>query len=128
RRVTLAPGDNEVDADLAPASPGMHDIRVSVAPALDTFEQNNSADTLVQVLGPQRVLIAEGSPGEGANVAAALHAAGIQATVVDSASLPNTPTGVAGYQAVALVDVSAQQLNAQQMEALRSATADLGVG
>src|SRR6202040_3827716 len=26
RRVTLAPGDNEVDADLAPASPGMHDI------------------------------------------------------------------------------------------------------
>ncbi len=128
RGLTLAPGDNEVDADLAPASPGMHDIRVNITPALDTFEQNNSADTLVQVLGPQRVLIAEGSPGEGANVAAALHAAGIQATVVDPASLPSTPTAVAGYQAVALVDVSAQQLDSQQMEALRSATENLGVG
>ena len=128
RQLTLAPGDNEVDATLAPASPGMHDIRVNVTPALDTFEQNNSSDTLVQVLGPQRVLIAEGSPGEGANVAAALHAAGIQATVVDPASLPNTPTAVAGYQAVALVDVSAQQLTLQQMDALRSATENLGVG
>jgi Ca-activated chloride channel homolog len=128
RQLALTSGDTEVDADLAPASPGMHDIRVSITPALDTFEQNNSADTLVQVLGPQRVLIAEGSPGEGANVAAALHAAGIQATVVNPASVPSTPIGVGAYQAVALVDVSAQQLNAQQMEALRSATENLGVG
>jgi von Willebrand factor type A domain len=128
RQLALRSGDTEVDADLAPASPGTHDIRVSITPALDTFEQNNSADTLVQVLGPQRVLIAEGSPGEGTNVAAALHAAGIQATVVDPASVPSTPTGVGAYQAVALVDVSAQQLDAQQMEALRSATENLGVG
>jgi hypothetical protein len=128
RQLALKPGDNEVDAALAPASPGMHDIRVSITPALDTFEQNNSADTLVQVLGPQRVLIAEGSPGEGANLAAALHAAGIQATVIDPSSVPSTPTAVAEYQAVALVDVSAQQLEAQQMEALRSATENLGVG
>jgi 2-polyprenyl-6-methoxyphenol hydroxylase-like FAD-dependent oxidoreductase len=102
----------------------MHDIRVSITPAVDTFEQNNSADTLVQVLGPQRVLIAGGSPGEGTNVAAALHAAGIQATVVEPASVPNTPTGVGAYQAVALVNVSAQQLDAQQMEALRDAARD----
>jgi Ca-activated chloride channel homolog len=128
RQLALTSGDTEVDADLAPAPPGMHDIRVSITPALDTFEQNNSADTLVQVLGPQRVLIVEGSPGEGANVAAALHAAGIQASVVNPASVPSTPTGVGAYQAVALVDVSAQQLNTQQMEALRSATENLGVG
>ena len=128
RQLRVTSGDTEVDADLAPVPPGMHDIRVTITPALDTFEQNNSADTLVQVLGPQRVLIAEGSPGEGANVAAALHAAGIQATVVNPASVPSTPTGVGAYQAVALVDVSAQQLNTQQMEALRSATENLGVG
>jgi hypothetical protein len=128
RRLALAPGDSEIDVQLPPASPGMHDIRVSITPALDTFEQNNAADTLVQVLGPQRVLVAEGGPGEGANLAAALHAAGIQATVVDPASLPSTPTAVAAYQAVALVDVSAQQLDAAQMEAVRSATENLGVG
>jgi len=128
RELALTPGDSEVDANLAPASPGMHDIRVSIIPALDTFEQNNSADTLVQVLGPQRVLIAEGTPGEGANVAAALRAAGIQATVVEPTSVPSTPTAVAAYQAVALVDVSAQQLDIQQMEAIRSATENLGVG
>ena len=48
--------------------------------------------------------------------------------MVDPASVPSTPTGVGAYQAVALVNVSAQQLNAQQMEALRSATENLGVG
>jgi von Willebrand factor type A domain len=128
RQLALAPGDSEVDVELPPASPGMHDIRVSITPVLDTFEQNNAADTLVQVLGPQRVLVAEGRPGEGANLAAALHAAGVQATVVDPASLPSTPTAVAAYQAVALVDVSAQQLDGAQMEAVRSATENLGVG
>ena len=49
-------------------------------------------------------------------------------TVVSPSQVPSGATGVARWQAVALVDVSAAELGYQRMEALATATRDLGVG
>lgn len=121
-------GQSEVDLDLPPEPPGLHDVRVQLTPALDTFGQNNAGEILVQVLGPQRVLVVEGAPGEASSLAAALRAAGLEATVIAPAAVPQTAGDLGAYAAVALVDVSAQQLGTARMKALRQATENLAVG
>ncbi|MBJ7609326.1 MAG: VWA domain-containing protein [Candidatus Dormibacteraeota bacterium] len=121
-------GETEVDADLLPQAPGFHDVRVTADPGADTLAQNNSADALVQVLGTQRVLVVEGSGGEGANLGAALRAAALEATVVAPSQMPVLAGDLGAYQAVALVDVAADQLGGQRMQALHDAVENLGVG
>ncbi|MDA8303109.1 MAG: hypothetical protein M0005_16590 [Actinomycetota bacterium] len=126
--VAVKPGISEVRAVLPPAGPGFHQVSVQVTPARDSVPGNNTGEALFQVLGRQRVLVVQGHPGAGANVAEALRAAGIAADVVNPTEVPVTVGGVARWQSVALVDVSARQLGPERMQAIASATRDLGVG
>lgn len=126
--VRVKPGVTELRELLPPASPGFHQVDVRIAPARDTVPGNGTGEGLFQVLGAQQVLVVAGTPGAGSNVARALHAAGVHATVVNPVQVPTTVAGIARWQSVALVDVSARQLGHQRMEALATATRDLGVG
>ncbi|MHB8507423.1 MAG: VWA domain-containing protein [Candidatus Dormibacteria bacterium] len=126
--VTIAAGSSEVAVLLPAAAPGFHDVHAELDPVLDTFAENNFGEALFQVLGPQRVLVVEGQPGGGRNVAAALEAAGIHADVVGAESVPHTAAELVGYQAVALVNVPADALGQERMAALSAAVRDLGLG
>jgi von Willebrand factor type A domain len=126
--VRVKPGVTEVRVLLPPAHPGFHQVNIEIAPARDTVPGNDFGEGLFQVLGAQEVLVVAGSPGAGTNVAAALRAAGIDATVVSPAEVPVSVPGIARWQSVALVNVSAAQLGYQRMEALATAARDLGVG
>jgi Mg-chelatase subunit ChlD len=126
--IAVAPGVEEISTVLPPAPPGFHEVSLEISPARDSVPGNNIGEALFQVLGPQRALVVDGQPGEGRNVAAALRSAGVLVDEVGPAAVPVDVAGVARWQAVALVDVSAAELGEARMAALADATRDLGVG
>jgi hypothetical protein len=128
RALRVEPGITEVHTLLPVVSPGFHEVTVDISPERDSVRGNNVGEALFDVLGRQQVLVVAGEPGAGTNVAHALSAAGMSPTVVSPSQVPSAATGVARWQAVALVDVSAAELGYQRMEALATATRDLGVG
>jgi hypothetical protein len=128
RVVRVSPGVTPVQALLPPVAPGLHEVSVLISPQRDSVPGNDSGAALFQVIGPSRVLVVAGQNGAGDNVARALGAAGVPADVVGPSEVPVSVAGVARWQAVALVDVSAAELGPQRMQALASATSDLGVG
>ncbi|HTV11421.1 MAG TPA: VWA domain-containing protein [Acidimicrobiales bacterium] len=126
--VEVKPGVTQLHALLPPAGPGFHEVTVQIAPAVDTVPGNDLGEALFQVLGRQQVLVVEGQPGAGRNVAGALRSAGTSVQVVAPSQVPLTVAGVARWQAVALVNVSAAELGAPRMTAIADATRDLGTG
>ncbi|HEV3232460.1 MAG TPA: VWA domain-containing protein [Candidatus Dormibacteraeota bacterium] len=126
--LSLPVGETQVDVVLPALGPGFHDVHAEIDPAQDTFAENNVGEGLIEVLGPQQVLVVEGGPGEAANLAAALRAASLSPRVVAPAQVPAAAADLAQYQAVALVDVPATALVADQMLALQAGVRDLGIG
>jgi uncharacterized membrane protein len=126
--VAVTVGETEVSVTLPPAEPGFHSIRAVLDPVRDTFAENNVGEALIQVLGTQRVLVVEGHAGAAVNVIAALRAASLEATVIAPDQVPRAVADLAGYQAVALVDVPAQALGAERMQAIQAGVRDLGMG
>lgn len=126
--ITVRPGVTEVHALLPVAGPGLHELKVEIAPGRDSVPGNDVGEALFQVLGRQEVLVVAGQPGAARNLSAALAAAGIAADVVAPSQVPASVAGVAHWQSIALVDVSAAELGDQRMAAIAEATRDLGVG
>ena len=124
----MPPGETDVDLTLPAMGPGFHTVRATIDPQQDTLSENNVGEALIEVLGTQRVLVLDGHPGAGANLAAALRASGIDVSEQAAEASPRDIAGISAYQAVALVDVAASQLGPDRMTVLQQATRDLGVG
>ncbi len=128
QQVTLEPGVNRFVQPLEPLSSGHHLVRVQVEADDDTMTQNNSAGGLVMVSGPPRVLVIEGTPGEGQFLADALRAAGIQVDLSSPTGAPLELAGLRDYASVVLADVSATDLGPGQMRSLRTYVQSFGGG
>ena len=135
RPVSLAVGDNsfvfEVQASAGESQSGassFRNFRLQVFPSADTRVQNNEASAFTVVHGPPHILIAEGQPGDGENLARALEAAEMQVTRVAPGEIPTTLAGLAGYDAVILVNTSAKALPGASMEILPLYVRELGKG
>lgn len=114
--VSLGAGDTAVPVALPAPPPGYHRLRVVLQPSQDTVAENNDGDALTRVRGAPRVLVAEGSPGEGAVVAASLRAKGMTVEgPIPGASVQPSLAYLSGYDAVALVDAPAYELDPQLM-------------
>jgi uncharacterized membrane protein len=121
-------GEQEVTFTLLAPPAGFHTYRVTMDAQLDTISQNNEAAAFVNVQGPPRVLIIEGSPNAGHNIAAALQATQINVTVGIPADVPITLEGLASYNAIVLADVPAAELGLKRMQVLQAFVRDLGRG
>ena len=108
-----------------PSGLGRYQVRVTGAG--DAVGENDVGYAAVRIEGAAAVLIAEGITGQGAVLAAALAATGLQVDTVDATALPPLDR-LAGYQAIVLVDVDARSLSADQVAALSASTRDLGHG
>jgi Mg-chelatase subunit ChlD len=131
REVRLQPGTNRylvpVEAeDQGPA--GFRRYRAQILPEADAWLQNNEASAFTIVHGPPAVLLVEGQPGEGDNLAGALRAGGMQVTAATPGEIPTTLAGLAGYDAVVLANVPAPALPSGAMPALQAYVRDLGRG
>ena len=110
--VSLGVGDTIIQLPLPAPTSGYHNVHVVLQAPLDTIAQNNDGYALTRVRGAPRVLVAEGSPGEGAIVAASLRAKDMTvAGPVSGDQLQPSTAYLGGYDAVALVDVPAYELD-----------------
>jgi hypothetical protein len=107
---------------------GFRRFRAQILPDADTRLQNNAASAFTIVHGPPKVLIVEGTPGEGNSLVKALQAAEMDVTQGPPNQLPATLTELAVYDAVILANVPAGALPGGAMEALPVYVRDLGKG
>ncbi len=125
--ISLKVGDNRYGFTIPPIGAGFHRFKAEVQAGTDTFWQNNSASAYTDVKGRARVLVLEGTPGDGTNIAAALRAGGY---VVDTLASERTPTNLAElvqYDATVLVNTPADLLGGRAT-VLQSYARDLGRG
>ena len=128
RDVQLQAGVNTFRLRLTAAGQGFQRYRAQIVPTLDFRQQNNEAAMLVRVAGSPRVLLVQGQPGEGDNFKDALNAAHIDADLIAPADIPTDLAGLSDYDALVLMNVSAQALPAQAAANLPIYVRELGRG
>ncbi|HVL82028.1 MAG TPA: VWA domain-containing protein [Actinomycetota bacterium] len=127
RVVDLPEGRTVVVFEREATEVGLQRYRLDVEAPQDTVRENNSAFAAVEVEGPGRVLVVEGSPGGAGALTAALRAGGLEVDVTTPAALPPMDT-LGTYRSTVLVDVEAESLGAQQVATLGAVVRDLGRG
>ena len=127
--VDLVPGSNEVSFTDVPGGEAGAIIRyqVGVRQGGDSRPENDLAFAAVPVDGPAKVLIVEGTTGEGTALNNALRAGGIATNIISSTEFPDVQELVT-YSGIVMVDVDARELSGQQFQALETAVRDLGRG
>lgn len=128
QELNLREGTNRYAVPIRDAEPGFHRYRAQIVPDADNRLQNNEASAFTVVHGPPAILLVEGSPGEGENLAAALEAAQMEVTTVAPSGIPATLPELARFDAVILANVPAAALPPGTMEALPIFIRDLGKG
>jgi uncharacterized membrane protein/Mg-chelatase subunit ChlD len=128
QEVLLVEGNNRFSIPIEADQSGFRRFRTQIVPDDDTRLQNNEASAFTVVHGPPHILIIEGRPGEGANLAEALRAAQAEVTLLPPEELPTTLSALASYEAVVLANVSALALPQRAMDTLPIYVHDLGKG
>ncbi|HXN57979.1 MAG TPA: VWA domain-containing protein [Candidatus Angelobacter sp.] len=121
-------GETIVKQTVKPTEPGFHALRIVVDAVRDTYAENNLGETLIQVVGPPRVLLVENAVGDSASLEAALHSTGIGTAAITPDRLPRSAADLAAYQAVVLVNIPASSLGTDGMALLQASVRDLGTG
>jgi Mg-chelatase subunit ChlD/uncharacterized membrane protein len=128
RDVTLPAGSSTQTFQLPNAALGLHTIQAELNVQPDTYTENNVGVANMRVLGRPLVLVLEGKDGEGANVASALQAAGMDVERRQAAGAPTDTQTLGRYDSTVVVDASADSFPADSMAALASSVHDLGKG
>src|SRR5207302_1931448 len=122
-QLDLPVGETIIKQTVTPAEPGFHAVRVVMDAVRDTYAENNLGDTLIQVVGPPRVLLVQNTLGDAASLEAALHSTGIGTVSITPERLPRSAADLAAYQAVVLVNIPASSLGSDAMALLQASAA-----
>ncbi len=127
--VDLVAGLNRITFDdVRPVEAGFVRFRAVVEAALDTFGENDRADSNTIVKGEPRTLVLAGDDSVAVELVAALRAQRQQVDTILPEELPTDLASLAGYDSVVLVDVSRLRLTDRQLAALQVYVRDLGKG
>ena len=126
--IAIQAGTTVVPIEVPAHTAGFQRYRAEITPQNDTQPKNNSAEALVQVDGPPRVLVVEGTAGEGQPLHDALVAASVNADLVLPAALPGDLAGLANYESIVLVNVPAVAIAPASQQQIASYVRDLGRG
>ena len=126
--VDLVAGVTRVTFDVTPTEAGFHTFRAVVEAALDTFSQNDRADSNTIVKGEPRTLVLAGDGTVATELVAALKNQRQQVDTIVPEALPTDFASLASYDSVVLVDVSRLRLSDRQLAALQVYVRDLGKG
>lgn len=128
RTVTLRKGENTFAFDAVAGDAGVSTVEAQVILDGDSVSANDTGAAYTVIAGKPSALIAEGQGGAGAQLEKMLAAAGMQVRVQPAGMLPESPSDLLVYHAVALVNVDADKLSDGQVAALDTAAKELGVG
>jgi Mg-chelatase subunit ChlD len=126
--VNVEPGSSRYILPVEPLTNGHHVLRLQLQADQDTQVQNNSAGAYVIVQGPPRVLVVEGTPGEGRFLVDALRAMGLLVDTSPPDGSALDATNLLSYASTVLVDVPAESLPGGRMLTLKSYVRDHGGG
>jgi uncharacterized membrane protein len=126
--VELSAGVTRVTFDVKPSEAGFYPFRVVVEAALDTFSQNDRADSNTIVKGEPRTLILAGNDEVAKELVAALENQRQLVETIVPEALPTDLASLAAYDSIVLVDVSRLRFNDRQLTALQVYVRDLGKG
>lgn len=128
REVTLRRGDNTFTFRDVAADTGIVTYEARLISEGDSCAQNDSMGGYVYVQGAPKLLLVEGTQGEGSEMAAMLSAAAMQYETVLPAQLPYDAEQLRQYDGVILVNVDYDAADEEQWAALDSAVRVLGRG
>ncbi|WP_134683957.1 VWA domain-containing protein [Brevibacillus migulae] len=128
KQITVEQGSNQFLFPQSGVREGFHRYRVEISTVEDTIKVNNQAYAFTHVQGTPRVLIVEGHAHAAKNLVNALRAGTTQVDVMEPARLPKQMEDYRQYASIILADVDATQMGVHDMERIRSAVADFGVG
>ena len=122
------PADPDAPCPLKTTQAGFYRFRVVVEAALDTFSQNDRADSNTIVKGEPRILVLRGDEVVASELINALRAEG---QIVDSLipeALPTDLGSLLNYDSIVVVDVPRLRFTDAQLEALQTYVRDVGRG
>lgn len=128
QKVAIEKGKNRFVFSQKAIQQGFHRFRVEIEPERDTVRANNQATAYTGVAGAPVVLVVEGHPGAASNLTQALKAGNMAVEVKDARLLPKELDGYKPYASLVLADVPATQIGDEDMERIRTAVRDLGMG
>jgi Mg-chelatase subunit ChlD/uncharacterized membrane protein len=125
--VDLTPGSNQVTFDVDAGESGLQQFTARVRMQGDSIEENDEHRVGVEVRGPASVIVIEGEEGNGEILQETLEARGL---VVERIAVDDLPTlhELSIHRAGILVDVSARDLDDEEVARLDTFVRDLGRG
>ncbi|MFZ4507624.1 MAG: VWA domain-containing protein [Fimbriimonas sp.] len=125
--VRLNPGVNAILLPQTLSQPGFARYRATLRAEKDRDPRNNIAMGFVAVRGKPRFLVLQQTAARG-TLANALAARGITADVYGPEGVPSRSESLQAYDAIILNDFDAANFTGRQMDLIRSAVRDSGVG
>jgi Mg-chelatase subunit ChlD len=127
QEVELDPGSNLTTFTVEAGDSGLQQFTAEVRLEGDEVGENDTHRAGVEVKGPASVLIVEGTEGDGEILQSVLEARGLSVERVGVDAMPGIEE-MAIHRAVAMVDVSAHDLDEAEVETLSPFVRDLGRG
>lgn len=126
--VNLTTGQNQFVFQDVGESNGTQDYRVMVEPVNDTMSMNNEYCAFTQVESEPKVLLVEGTPEEGAQLAAIFDACGVKYDRITPTGVPEEMSALVQYKAVVMVNVHSRDLREGFLNNLESYVRDYAGG
>jgi uncharacterized membrane protein len=133
--VQFQPGKNRFALPIYMREPGYYQYvaRIEVPDGMDGWPQNNVAINHLNLRGEGKVLVvtspaSQADPRDWEPFVDALQQARVKVEVRDAFALPADPLSLSPYDCVVFVNVPADAFDAMQLEAVRDAVANLGIG
>ena len=111
---------------VTPTAGGTAVYRAELKPDQDTITENNRRDICLQVLTGEKVLLLEGTKGNGAALRALLEEAGCEAEAISPGRFPTSMASLSQYALIVMLDVDAQDMSAPQQRLLNEAVSKYG--
>ncbi|PWW27398.1 von Willebrand factor type A domain-containing protein [Cytobacillus oceanisediminis] len=105
---------------------GLTVYKAEIAAEQDTFTENNTLHSVVNVKGTPKVLIVQGT--ESGNIEELLEGSGLMADTVQPEKLPTVMSGYLQYQSIIFNNVPATVISENQMNLMEKAVKEFGTG
>lgn len=128
RSLALSAGSQTLSIPISLSEPGFHRVDVVLEGAGDQVKENDLGTGFVRIRGEPRVLVVDTRPDEAQALERALQLQEIEVKVGGPASMPVSAADLEAWDAVFLSDFPSYMMSHRQMEMLRDATRDRGIG
>ncbi|WP_214484252.1 VWA domain-containing protein [Bacillus sp. SM2101] len=127
-KIDVKQGRNSYSFSHIVDSTTLHSYKAEIIAEGDEVQQNNAAHAVASVKGTPTILIVEGNEGDADNLANAINSASLNIVETKPELLPTNIAALLQYDSIVFANVSATKVSQLQMEMIKTAVNDFGVG